>query len=68
MKTIDISKVPENPPSFSDLASRQSVAEEMEISPEVSHIEAHLGSSTVIVEMSHGTLLTIPKNALIQVE
>ncbi len=67
MKTIDISKVPENPDVFSDLASRQSVAEEMEISSEVSHIEAHLGSS-VIVEMSHGTLLTIPKTALIQAE
>ncbi len=68
MKTIDIDKVPENPDVFSDLTSRQSVAEEMEISSEVSHIEAHLGSNTVIVEMSHGTFLTIPKKALIQSE
>ncbi|KKL71203.1 hypothetical protein LCGC14_2097210, partial [marine sediment metagenome] len=52
MKTIDISKVPENPDVFSGLASRQSVAKEMEISSEVSHIEEHIGFSVIVVEMS----------------
>jgi len=68
MKTIDISKVPENPDVFSGLASRQSVAKEMEISSEVSHIEEHIGFSVIVVEMSHGTWITIPRNALIQAE
>ncbi len=68
MKTIDISKVPLYPDVFSGLTSRQSVAKEMEISSEVSHIEDHIGFSVIVVEMSHGTWITIPRNALIQAE
>ncbi len=64
MKTIDLEKVPENPSAFSDLMARSDVAAAMKLEDEVDFIEADLGN-TLIVEMSNGMWLNIPKEALI---
>lgn len=64
-KTIDLTKVPENPSVFSILTPREEVAAIMQyLTDEVSHIEWGT-KSTYTVEMSSGDFVTIPKEALI---